>query len=195
MGAFDDAPEVFAEDRATWRAWLEANHASATGVWLVTWRGGHPRRLDYGESIEEALCFGWIDSQSRPIDAQWSKLYLAPRRAGSGWASSNKERIERLIAAGLMRPAGLAVIARANTDGTWTLLDSVEQGIVPDDLAAALAARPPARSNFDAFPPGARRQILAWVATAKRPETRAARVRATTQSAARNERANEQRQR
>ena len=192
MGAFDDAPEVFAEDRATWRAWLEANHATAPAAWLVGWRRGHGPQLDYGEAVEEALCFGWVDSKGQVLDERRSRLYFAPRKAGSGWARSNKERVEHLIAAGLMRPAGLAVIERAQADGTWTILDSVEAGIVPDDLAAALAAVPPARANFDAFPPGARKQILAWIATAKRPETRAARIRETAERAAGNERANEQ---
>jgi uncharacterized protein YdeI (YjbR/CyaY-like superfamily) len=187
----DDAPEVVAEDRATWRAWLEANHATAPAAWLVGWRRGHGPQLDYGEAVEEALCFGWVDSKGQVIDAQRSRLYFAPRKAGSGWASSNKQRVERLIADGLMRPAGLAVIERAKADGSWTLLDSVAAGIVPDDLAAALDAQPPARANFDAFPPGVRKQILAWIATAKRPETRAARIRDTADRARRNERANE----
>jgi len=195
VGAFEDAPKVFAEDRATWRAWLEANHAAASGVWLVGWRRGHGLQLDYGEAVEEALCFGWVDSKGQVVDEQRSRLYFAPRKAGSGWASSNKERVERLLAAGLMRPAGIAVIDRAKADGTWTIFDSVEAGIVPDDLAAALASHPPARANFESFPPGARKQLLAWIATAKRPETRAARIRETAERAARNERANEQRPR
>jgi uncharacterized protein YdeI (YjbR/CyaY-like superfamily) len=191
VGAFEDAPLVHVETREAWRAWLEANHASATGAWLVSWRRGHGPILDYGEAVEEALCFGWVDSKGQVIDEQRSKLYFAPRKASSGWASSNKERVARLIAEGRMAPAGLAAIERAKANGTWNLLDAVEQGIIPDDLTQAFAAHPPAADRFAAFPPGVRRQILAWIATAKRPETRAARVLETATRAARNERANQ----
>ena len=184
-----DAPNVHAEDRATWRAWLEANHATADGVWLVSWRRGHGPRVEYEAAVEEAVCFGWIDSQGGNIDEARSRQYYAPRKATSGWAATNKARVERLSAAGLMAPAGLAAIERAKANGSWTLLDDVEQGIVPDDLASALAARPPAGDQFAAFPKSARRAILEWIAQAKRPETRATRVLETAERASRNERA------
>jgi uncharacterized protein YdeI (YjbR/CyaY-like superfamily) len=191
MAGIADAPLVPADDRATWRTWLEAHHASATGAWLVTWRKGHGPVLDYGEAVEEALCFGWVDSTGGRVDERRTRLYFAPRKERSVWSRSNKERVERLIAAGLMRPAGLAAIERAKSNGAWTALDEIEQGIVPGDLAAALEARPPAAERFDAFPWSARRAILIWVADARRPETRAARVLETAVRAARNERANE----
>lgn len=171
-----DAPLVHAEDRATWRAWLEANHASETGVWLVSWRGGHGPRVGYEESVEEALCFGWIDSQAGVIDELRSKQYFAPRKPTSGWAATNKARVARLSADGLLAPAGLEAIERAKANGSWTLLDDVEQGIVPADLVAALVAHPPAAANFEAFPKSARRAMLEWTAQAKRPATRARRV-------------------
>lgn len=186
-----DAPLVPADDRATWRAWLEANHAHATGAWLVTWRKGQGPVLDYGEAVEEALCFGWVDSTGGRLDDRRTKLYFAPRKTRSVWSASNKARVERLIAAGLMRPAGLAAIERAKANGAWVALDEVEQGIVPTDLAAALDAHPPAAQRFAAFPWSARRALLIWVADAKKPETRAARVLETAVRAARNERANE----
>jgi uncharacterized protein YdeI (YjbR/CyaY-like superfamily) len=186
-----DAPLVEADDRATWRAWLEANHASATGAWLVTWRKGHGPVLDYGEAVEEALCFGWVDSTGGRVDDRRTKLYFAPRKARSVWSASNKARVERLIAAGQMRPAGLEAIERAKANGSWTALDAVEQGIVPPDLAAALEANSPAAERFAAFPWSARRAILVWIADAKKAETRAARVLETAVRAARNERANE----
>ena len=186
-----DAPLVHVEDRAAWRAWLEANHATASGAWLVSWKRGHGSAVDYGEAVEEALCFGWVDSTAGTIDERRSKLYFAPRKANSVWAASNKERVARLIAEGLMAPAGLAVIERAKSNGSWTVLDSVEQGVVPDDLAASFAAHPPAAEHCGAFPKSVRRAILAWIAQAKRPETRAARVDETAMRAARNERANE----
>ena len=186
-----DAPLVPADDRATWRAWLEANHATTTGAWLVTWRKGHGPVLDYGEAVEEALCFGWVDSTGGRFDDRRTKLYFAPRKPRSVWSASNKARVERLSAAGLMRAAGLEAIERAKSNGSWTALDEVEQGIVPPDLAAALEAHPPAAERFAAFPWSARRAILIWVGDAKKPETRAARVLETAVRAARNERANE----
>jgi uncharacterized protein YdeI (YjbR/CyaY-like superfamily) len=184
-----DAPLVHAEDRAAWRTWLEANHATETGVWLVSWRRGHGPRVEYEEAVEEALCFGWIDSQGSNVDERRSKQYYAPRKPTSGWAATNKARIERLIADGRMAPAGLAAIERAKANGSWTLLDTVEQGLVPDDLAAALAAHPPADASFAAFPKSARRAMLEWVAQAKRPETRSKRVAAIAERAQVSERA------
>ena len=189
MAGIDDAPLVHADDRATWRTWLEANHATASGAWLVTWRKGHGPVLDYGEAVEEALCFGWVDSRGGKLDERRTKLYFAPRKANSQWSASNKERVERLIAAGLMRPAGLAAIERAKENGSWAVLDEVEKGIVPADLAVAFEAHPPAAERFAAFPWSARREILVWIATAKRAETRAARITETAIRAARNERA------
>ena len=180
---------VHAEDRAAWRAWLEANHASESGAWLVSWRRGHGPRVEYEDAVEEALCFGWIDSQGGNIDERRSRQYFAPRKPGSGWAATNKARVERLIAAGLMAPAGLAAIEVARGNGSWTLLDDVEQGVIPHDLAAALAAHPPAAASFEAFPKSAKRAMLEWVAQAKRPETRGSRVLRIAERAAVNERA------
>jgi uncharacterized protein YdeI (YjbR/CyaY-like superfamily) len=190
VSALDDAPQVQADDRATWRTWLEANHGSVKGAWLVTWRASTGRgSLDYEAAVEEALCFGWVDSTGGRVDDERGKLYFAPRKPRSGWAATNKARIERLTAEGRMAAAGLAAIERAKANGSWEILDSVERLEVPDDLSAALVASPPAAANFAAFPPGARKQLLAWVAFAQRPETRATRVRQVAESAARNERA------
>ncbi len=190
MAALDDAPLVHADDRATWRAWLEANHATTRGAWLVTWRSrtGRPR-LDYEAAIEEALCFGWVDSTGGHLDAERGKLYFAPRKPRSPWAASNKGRVERLIAEGRMAPAGLAAIERAKANGSWEILDSVERLEVPADLATALEARPPAAAEFAAFTPSARKMLLGWVALAVRPETRAARIAKVAEAAARGERA------
>jgi len=184
-----DAPEVFAEDRVTWRNWLEANHETSGGAWLVTWRSRSGRQgLPYEHAVEEALCFGWVDGTAGTVDDDRGKLYFAPRKPNSGWAATNKARVERLIAAGRMAPAGLAAIDRAKTNGSWELLDSVERLEVPPDLAAALEARPPAAANFAAFPPSVRKQALSSLVMARRPETRADRVRRIAEAAARNER-------
>jgi uncharacterized protein YdeI (YjbR/CyaY-like superfamily) len=190
MSALDDAPLVQPEDRAAWRAWLATNHATVPGVWLVMWRPRSGRvGLDYEAAIEEALCFGWVDSTAGRVDDERGKLYFAPRKPRSVWAASNKARVERLVAAGRMEPAGLEVIERAKANGSWSILDGAERLEVPPDLAQTLDAHPPAAANFAAFPPSARKQLLGWIAVAQRPATRAGRVRRVAEAAARNERA------
>jgi uncharacterized protein YdeI (YjbR/CyaY-like superfamily) len=190
MGRLDDAPMVQCETREEWRAWLEANHRTAVSCWLVTWRkgSGHPV-LPYEAAIEEALCVGWVDSTGGRLDDQRGRLYFARRKPGSVWAATNKARIARLEAEGRLLPAGLAAVERAKADGSWTVLDDSEAGVVPDDLAVALAAQPPAADHFAAFPASVRKQIVGWISIAKRPETRAARIALTADRAARNERA------
>jgi uncharacterized protein YdeI (YjbR/CyaY-like superfamily) len=190
MSALDEAPHVHADDRATWRAWLEANHGVASGAWLVTWRASSGRvGLDYMEAVEEALCFGWVDSTAGRVDDDRGKLYFAPRKVRSAWAATNKARVERLIAEGRMASAGLAAIERAKANGSWEILDSVERLEIPADLAEALDAHPSAAVNFAAFPPSARKQLLGRVAIARRPETRSARITEIAKAAARNEHA------
>lgn len=173
--------------RAEWREWLSTNHARSAGVWLVRYKksSGKPS-VDYVEAVEEALCFGWIDSKAKKLDAECNLQWFSPRKAGSVWARSNKERVEKLIAAGLMTPAGMAKIEAAQKDGSWNALDAVELLEIPPDLEQALNAHPLARVHFDAFPRSARRMILFWIASAKRPETRAKRVEETARLAAQN---------
>ena len=185
MSALSDAPLVEWQDRDAWRAWLEANHGASTGAWLVMNRRAARASL-YEAAVEEALCFGWIDSTAGRVDDERGKLYFAPRKSNSGWAATNKARIERLLADGLMAPAGLAAIERAKANGSWTLLDSVERLEVPPDLAAKLRAHSPAEANFAAWPPSVRKQALASIAQAKRPETRADRIRKVVDHAERN---------
>ncbi len=190
MGALDEAPHVEVDDRSAWRAWLEANHATATGAWMVTWRAGSGHDgLDYEAAVEEALCFGWVDSTGGRVDDERSKLYFAPRKPRSPWAATNKARVERLIRDGRMRPAGLAAIDQAKANGSWEVYDSVERLEVPADLTTAFEAHPGAAANFTAFPPSARKMNLAWIALAQRPETRATRITTVAEAAARNERA------
>jgi len=178
--------------RAEWRAWLEANHTRRDGVWLVTFKKdtGLPR-VEYDEAVEEALCFGWVDSKANKLDEQRSLLWFAPRKPRTGWSKPNKERVERMLAAGLMAPAGLAKIEAAKADGSWSKLDAVEALEIPPDLAEALAAYPSAAANFDAFPRSARRGILEWIVNARKPETRAQRLAETARLASDNVRANQ----
>jgi uncharacterized protein YdeI (YjbR/CyaY-like superfamily) len=184
----DGRPTAGPFDRAGWRAWLIANHATSSGVHLVSWRRASGRTsVAYEEAVEEALCVGWIDSVAGRLDERRSLQWFSPRRSTSGWARTNKARVERLIAAGLMLPAGLDAIDEAKRNGSWTRLDDVEKLVVPDDLAAALDANPPARERWDAFSRSPRRAILEWISQAKRPETRARRIAEAADHAARNE--------
>ncbi len=163
--------------RAEWRAWLAANHDASDGIWLVLWRRGSGRTgLTYEEAVLEALCFGWIDGQAAGLDDRRTMLRFSPRKRGSGWARSNKLRVERLLAEGLMAPPGLAKIEEAKRDGSWTRLDAVEDLVVPDDLAAALDAEPAARTTFDGLSYSNRSWHVLQVTGAKTEETRQRRI-------------------
>jgi uncharacterized protein YdeI (YjbR/CyaY-like superfamily) len=187
-----EAETFQAESREQWRAWLEANHGRDAGVWLVTFKKGTGRpRLTYGESVEEALCFGWIDSRPGKVDAERTKLWFTRRKPGSAWSRANKERIERLEAEGRMAPAGSAVVKAGRRDGSWERIDSVEALEIPDDLTSALAADTVAAGHWAAFPPSAQKGILQWILSAKRPRTRAARIAETVRLAGQNVRANQ----
>jgi uncharacterized protein YdeI (YjbR/CyaY-like superfamily) len=142
----DDAPEVEVRSRAELRAWLSANHARRTGVWLVTHQKAQgAAHVSYEKVVLECLAHGWIDSLGRAKDEARTMLYLAPRKPGSYWSRPNKERADRLEAEGLVTSMGRAVIDRARADGTWTALDGVEALEVPPDLADALEAEGPRR--------------------------------------------------
>lgn len=184
------------KSRAEWREWLMSHHTRAEGVWLVSYKKATAKpRVEYEESVEEAICFGWIDSKVNKLDDERSMLWFAPRKPRTGWSRPNKERVERMLAAGLMHPAGLAKVEQAKADGTWNALDGVEELQVPPDLAGALASYPNAASNFDAFPRSVKRGILEWILTAKKAVTRAKRIDETARLASENLRANQWRNR
>lgn len=187
----DRYQKVQVTSRKEWRAWLEANHTQTESIWLVTFKksSGQPH-LSWSESVDEALCFGWIDSRAAKLDDQRSMLIFSPRRKGSAWSKINKDKIERLTAAGLLHPAGQAKVDRAKADGSWTALDEVEALVIPPDLTNALAANADAAKNFEAFSRSSKRGILDWIRSAKRPETRARRIAETAELAARNKKAN-----
>jgi uncharacterized protein YdeI (YjbR/CyaY-like superfamily) len=170
-----DHQQVHAKSVAEWRRWLRDNHDRARGVWLVGYKGATGRaRLSYDDSITEALVYGWVDSVNKPLDEERTALLFTPRRPGSGWARTNKERIAMLTREGRMHSSGLAVIEAAKRDGSWTLLDSVEALEVPNDLRKALGAA--GMRKFDGLTPGRKKEHLRDLVTAKRPETRAKRV-------------------
>jgi uncharacterized protein YdeI (YjbR/CyaY-like superfamily) len=164
--------------RAAWRKWLAAYHASNAGVWVV-FAKKHTglQTVSYPEAVEEALCYGWIDTTLKPIDEQFYAQLFTPRKPRSTWAASNKARVERLIADGLMTDAGLAVIEVAKKNGSWTSIDHIATITVPSELQDALEANKAAAKNWPAYSPSCRKQFLFWLAGAKRAETRAARIK------------------
>lgn len=185
----DGAPRIHPEDAAEWRAWLSEHHATAAGIWVVLWRQQSGRTgLSYEELVRQCLCFGWIDATARKLDADRTLQYCSPRKRGSGWARTNKVRIVELERAGLIEPPGAAVIAAAQKDGSWTLYDDVEDLLVPEDLAEALAAQPGAREFWDAMPPSARKYALTQLVLAKREATRAQRRARIADAVARHQR-------
>ncbi len=173
----DDLEQVLVTSRAELRAWLEANADTSPSIWLVTYKraSGKPAPT-YDDIVEEALCFGWIDSTVRTRDEETSMLLLSSRKPRSTWSAVNKARLEHLLPSGLMTERGLRAIEVGKANGSWEVLDSVERLEIPDDLAEALDAQPSAREFFDGMPPGARKQNLWFVISAKRPGTRAARI-------------------
>ena len=185
MGVYEDAERVEPATVEEWSAWLAAHHGDRAGVWLVDARSAARRTVDYNTAVVEALRYGWIDSVQRVVDEERSMQWFAPRREKSGWARSNKLRIERLEREGRLEPAGRAAVEAARENGAWSMFDEVDSLTVPEDLAAAFAEHPNAREQWDGFPPSARRAILAWIVLAKRPATREKRVRETAEKAAR----------
>lgn len=182
----DALDEVYALDRADFRSWLEVNHASSAGVWLV-YHKKHTGRssIDYEDAVREALCFGWIDGKVQRLDDERYRQVFMPRKSGSTWSASNKRRVAELEREGSLAPPGIERIEGAKADGSWTLLDDVEALVVPDDLAAALDGATGARATFDGFTDSIKKATLWHVKSAKRPETRARRIERIAEEAAR----------
>lgn len=183
-------PIFHAESREQWRAWLDANHQSVRGVWLCSWksRTGRPA-CPYPEAVEEALCFGWIDSTVNILDDDRALQLMTPRKPKSSWTRLNRQRVADMEAAGAMTDAGRAAVDVAKANGYWTIMDSVEDLIEPDELTAALDADAAARAAWDTFPPSARKQMLWWIVSGAKPETRTRRIEAIAEAASRGERA------
>lgn len=188
-----NATEFYAKDRASWRAWLEANHATERAVWLIYDKGSN-RSLPYAAIVEEALCFGWIDSVSGKVSDVQTKLYMSRRKPKSAWSKSNKDRIARLRAQGLMTPAGEQAIAVAMANGAWEQLEVSDRFEHPPELLAQLAANPAAQQFYDAMTPSSHRIILEWIYAAKTEETKLKRIIETVKLAAKGIKAHHYRQ-
>jgi uncharacterized protein YdeI (YjbR/CyaY-like superfamily) len=185
MTAIDPEDTFFAADRAAWREWLAAHHRQRKAVWLLVHKKHAPEpSVGYDEAVEEALCWGWIDGLTRRWDERSFALRFTPRRPGSVWSESNVARVERLIAAGRMTPAGMALVEEAKRRGTWDESAPGRSDVAPPDLEAALAAVPAAAARWREWPATPRRQYVFWVLDAKRPETRARRIAGVVRRAA-----------
>ncbi len=189
--ASPDYKTTHPKNRKQWRQWLEKNHTTSPGVWLIYYKKESGRsRMSYAESVEEALCFGWIDSLPRKLDEHRSMLKFTPRKPKSVWSQLNKTRIEKLVQEGLMMPAGLAAIERGKQNGSWETLtasdDAAANNTVPEDLQKLFAKNKKAAAHFSNFPQSIRKQFLSWIDSAKRPETRTARLKQTILMAAAN---------
>ena len=185
---------IQAKTRADWRQWLVENGETEKSVWLAIYKkaSGTPS-VTYDEAVDEALCFGWIDSSVKKGTDEYYLQFFTRRNPKSNWSAVNKAKVEKLIQAGLMTDAGMKLIDLAKKTGTWTALDDVDNLICPPDLQQQLAANPTAKEYFDAFPKSVKRGILEWLLNAKTPVTRAKRIDEIVTMAERNERANQYR--
>jgi uncharacterized protein YdeI (YjbR/CyaY-like superfamily) len=183
--------QIEVRSRAEWRAWLVRYADQNTqSIWLVTFKKGKGPTVSYDDIVEEAICFGWIDSRVAKLDEDRSMLLLSPRRLNSSWSLVNKQRVEKLAALGLIAPRGLALIEAAKANGAWDRLNDVDALIEPQDLTLALVETVYAAQNWRLMPASSRRGILEWIAAAKRPETRADRVKRTAVLAGQGKKAN-----
>lgn len=178
----DDVSHFYAKDRKSWRDWLEKNHEKENAIWLVFDKGKR-RTLSWQDIVEEALCYGWIDSRPGKVSETRSKIYVSKRKPKSVWSKINKQNVNKLMGAGLMQPAGLASIATAKMNGSWNALDLSDNLIYPPALTAMFEKDQAAKANFEGFPVGARRNALQWIYDAKTQATQHSRVKQTFEAA------------
>ena len=171
-------PKTFyPESRKHWREWLQKNHMSTQSVWLVCYKQKSKMpTITWKEAVEEALCFGWIDSKRISIDDEKFMNLFAQRKPGGTWSKINKETIERLASAGLIAPAGLKSVETAKQNGSWTILDKVEELVIPSDLSRGFRSAPGSRKYFLGLSKSVKKAMLQWIVMAKRPETRQSRI-------------------
>lgn len=171
-------PEIFyPKSTGEWRKWLEKNHLSKQAVWLVFYKKGSEKKsISWSESVDVALCFGWIDSKKIKIDEETSHQFFSRRKSNSTWSKINKTKIQLLIEEGLMTDAGFDSVERAKQNGSWTILDEVEELIIPKDLEIRFDGKPNAKEYFLNLSKSNRKAILQWIVLAKRPYTRLKRI-------------------
>ena len=188
----DGQATFYAKDASDWRTWLANNTGTEKSIWLIIYRKeSDTPSVYYDEAVDQALCYGWIDSKPNKRDQESFYQFFSKRNPKSNWSRVNKEKVERLIANGEMAAPGLEMVALAKKTGTWDALNDVENGIIPPDLQAALGQYPKAATHFEHFPRSVKRGILEWIFNAKKPETRAKRIAETARLANDNVRANQ----
>jgi uncharacterized protein YdeI (YjbR/CyaY-like superfamily) len=172
-----DLPIYHPPDLEAWRAWLAANSGTVRGVWVASWKKASGRdRVAYSDLVEEAICFGWIDSTANTLDDDRGLQLMTPRKPKSGWTRLNRQRVAAMETQGRMTDAGRRAVEVAKANGSWTIYDAVEDLLEPDDLRSALDSSPEARTAWDSFPPSTRKQMLWWVISSGKPDTRAKRI-------------------
>lgn len=169
--------KICPNNRGEWRAWLKENHSLQESVWLIYYKKKSVYySMSWSDAVDEALCFGWIDSVRKSLDDERFQQLFTKRKPKGTWSKINKEKIERLINENLMADAGLAVIKRSKENGSWDSLNEVEELKVPDDLFNVLQRNSEAEFFFNALSKSTRKAMLQWIALAKRPETREKRI-------------------
>lgn len=178
MSDVNKQPTVWFETQNDWDNWLAENHPESIGVWLkIAKKGKSVTSVTYAEALDTAICYGWIDGQKQRFDDQFFLQKFTPRRPRSLWSKINREKVENLIAAGKMQPAGMAEIEAAKADGRWdAAYDSSGNMTVPKELQAALDANPTAKAFFETLNKTNRYSFCFRVQTARNPETRKARI-------------------
>lgn len=196
METHQDGVELFyAKDRDAWHRWLKRNHRKKKSVWLVYYKPSSGKtRVSYNDAVDEAICFGWIDSKPNKLDEERSIQFFAPRKPASNWSKLNKTRVARLASENRLAPAGLKAIEEAKKNGSWDALNDVEELKIPDDLQKALEGNKKAKQFFMAFPRSSKKNILEWIHNARQAATRSKRIAETVRLAARDIRANHYRQ-
>ncbi len=188
----DKRKTYYPKNKTAWRNWLQKNHNTAANIWVIIYKKGAGKpTVTYAEVVEEALCFGWIDSKPNKRDAESYFLFIAPRKTKSVWSALNKTRIKKLLKENLIMPAGLQKIKTAKKDGSWNTLDKVDALEMPLSLQKAFAKNKTAAKNFEQFPPSAKKAIYQWMASAKTETTLNNRIIETVTLAAINIRANQ----
>ena len=177
----------YPKNQAEWRKWLMENHQSENSVWLLFYKKKSKiPSLTWSQAVDEALCFGWIDSVKKTVDADSYKQYFSKRKAKSTWSKINKDKVDQLLKDGQMMQAGLKSVEVAKENGSWTYLDVIDQLIIPDDLEQAFEKHPNSKSFFLSLSKSVRKGILYWVLDAKRPETRQKRIQEIAEQASQN---------
>ncbi|PWV46551.1 YdeI family protein [Chitinophaga sp. S165] len=172
-----DIETLTPKNKQQWRRWLEKNHDKKQSVWLILYKkSANVTTISRSEALDEALCFGWIDSTARPVNDDQFMQSFTRRKPNSVWSKINKGNVERLIAEGLMMPAGHQSIEVAKQNGSWSILDDVEELKIPKDLTKAFKTQPGAKEYFMGLSKSVKKSMLQWIVLAKRPETRQKRI-------------------